>query len=194
MRTVWLLSIRAALGVALALTACRSSPPPAADGPPVASTGAVDQAALNQGYSLLYGLVASTAKVDMILMLKSASDPVKQVIRQIATESATARDRLKEMAEGDPALQLDLKALPGVEQATRQRIESTTTKALLTASGENFERRLLITQLSGMEYGAALAQSLVQLEGNPQRREALQAIATRFDALHQRVFTVLGAM
>jgi hypothetical protein len=171
----------------VAVLGCEAQPRPDV----AADAAVVVDPSLSQGYSLLHHLMSQQANVDKILILKSASDPVKTLVRAIAAESAQARDRLAELMRGDGQLKLGDTGLPALEQAARDRIEGATARSLLTSGGAAFQTRLLMTQQSATEYAAALAHSLAAREQQPQRREQLQQMAARFDELHTQVVALL---
>lgn len=152
------------------------------------ATGDVDarQAQLNDGYALLYDFVNQNQGVGTLLIIKSTPESTATLVREIAKASAEATTKLKAFAKQDPTLGYDQTGLPEVETASRKAISSATASALLTSSGEAFERQLLLSQIEGTNYGASLARVLIEYDDNPDRREWLKETADRFASLHQR--------
>lgn len=147
---------------------------------------------LSHGYSLLYSLVSKQSNLDKVLILKSASEPTKQLIKRIAQASAAAKKQIEELAKLDPALVLNDEGLPAIESATRAAIESATSKQLLFG-GDSFELRLLLTQVEATRYGAALARQLAAADPDPARVSWLESFAQQYEDLNRDVIARLAA-
>src|ERR1041385_5398082 len=146
---------------------------------------AQEELSLNDGFTLLYELMVKESDVDKILILRNASPPTQNVIHQIASMCATARDHLDAFAKVHPLLRLDHHDLPKAEVDTREAIKWATTKKLLL--GVECELKLVLTQVSATEYAAFLAQTLADQDKDEQRKAWLVEMAKIFQSLHQKV-------
>ncbi|MEE2908067.1 MAG: hypothetical protein VX527_09590 [Planctomycetota bacterium] len=177
----------AALGAALVMPGC--STPRAGRLP--ASAGS--NAEFDAGFTLLHQLLASEARVDGILMLKSAGPGTELLLKDIAEACVEMRDQLDDMAHADPTLTREASGLPMIESVARDGIASDTTLALLGADSQDFEFLMLLSQEKAMSYGRHLAQSLAASDPNPERAEAFKVMASRMAGFHKRVMDSLIA-
>ncbi len=146
----------------------------------------------NEGYSLLYRLLSDEGNVDKILYVKSADKPIADFIKEIAATYRDSAEQLKRFQESDPALDVKMKlVLPEIDEKARGAIAFATAKELLTSSGEEFERRLLLTQVSATNYGTHLSRVLLDRETDPQRKAYLENLAERCGDFHERVIALL---
>ncbi len=163
---------------------CANSPPPI--------RGTVDER--SQAMSLAWDLLADERKVDGLLVIKSADSSIAELLKEIATACGEAADRLEAIAEAQE-VPLDDSGLPPAEVRVRAEIASATTRELLFTSGATFERRILLTQVEALGYGAALlAEVSGQLEaaGLASEAEAVAADGNRLASLRKRVVDLLA--
>ena len=172
--------------IGVSLASCAVSP----DLPTMANE---QQRQLTEGYSLLYELVSKQSQVDSLFVLKTASKPCVQVVTQIAQASKDASARISSICDDDPMLVLDRASLPRVESATRDAIESATSKALLFA-GSDFEVRLLLTQYEATRYGSHLAGELAATDPNTSRGQWLEEFADQYAQLNESVFKLIQGL
>jgi hypothetical protein len=144
----------------------------------------------NEGYSLLYKLMDQESDVSKILIIKHASSPVADVIKEIASTCGFAKKGLDLFHEKDN-LNLKMADLPEIEQKTRLAIASTDTKQLLTSSGKTFEHRLLLTQVEAMNYASHMAKVLHDQETDPLRKQFLATLSQHCATLHDKVIDLL---
>jgi hypothetical protein len=169
----------------LLLTSCQaaSAPPLTTTDPPIDPN--------NAGYSLLYGLLCQQQDVDKALWLHKVDPAAAAAIKEIARTCGEARRQLEALTHGDASLQLKSQPLPKVEQETRDAIESTETRVLLTSTGDTFRLRLLLTQNKSMEYASHLAGVLARSEKNHGRREYLETLSRKLDVLNDKMIHLL---
>lgn len=170
-RIHWLLIL------AIGLPACQAAQPvnQSADGQPVINTE------LTHGYTMLHKLVEQLAQVDGILVLKSATDDTKSVIKSVAVTSGNAKKQIEQFARDDATISLDDSGLPEAEIAVREAIKGDQTKALLF--GDKFEIRLISSQIRGCDYGEALANYLAKSDENEARSKAMKELSETFKNL-----------
>lgn len=147
---------------------------------------------VNQGYTLLYTLLDKDADVDKILLIKSADPRTEALIREIAAVCRAAIQRLRAFARDDPHLRFDSPSVPVVEQATRDAIESTVAKDLLSSWNEAFEVKLLLSQADAIGYGAHLAMTLRKFDTDGPRRAWLEQLSENLKLLYARVVARLA--
>jgi hypothetical protein len=177
----------AVLLAACVLTGCQS--PKAMQ----SSGGGAPQSTRNNSYSLLHQLLDDEKDVSLLHFIKSEHPDVKNLIKRIATTSATGAALLEKFAKDDPAIKLDDISLPPGEVVTRDAIASTKEKELLSQTGDKFELTLLLTQTEALSYGWHLAVVASIYEPNPDRARALVGIGVDMDNLYHEVFALLLA-
>ena len=148
---------------------------------------------LTSGYSLLHELVAKQSSVDKILLIKSASEPTVELIRAIALASDEAQKQIRTYADQDARIELGHADLPGVEQATRDAIESVTAGKLIF-DAERFELDLLLTQYEATKYGYFLARQLAKLDPDDRRRQWLGRFSESYQKLYDQTVTRISQL
>lgn len=168
----------------LATIGCSSAPP--------AIHGTVDER--SQAMALAWAVLSDERKVDGILIVKSADPAIAALLKEIATASGEAADRIETIAAAQ-GIPLDETGLPAAEMRVRGAIAASTTRELLFSSGPIFERRLLLTQIEALGYASALlAEIALELEaaGFDSDAEAVAADGTRLLALRKRVVDLIA--
>ena len=167
--------------IPLFLSAC--STPPQALKPGVPDQVVVER---NQVESLLYDLVKSEKDVSGILVIKKVDPAVGALIKEIAGFCAAMQKQLDAFAKLDPSLRLDQIGLPPMETRTRDSIAGATSRELLFNSGRQLEVRLLLTQISALDYGFHLAKVAGERDEDPARQKVLKEWSKSFGALRER--------
>jgi hypothetical protein len=73
----------------------------------------------NQGYGILYGLMTDERKVDGLLVIKHADEPLGSTVKEIAAASRAAKDKLDSFKTAQSRIVFDEPDLPKVEQESR---------------------------------------------------------------------------
>jgi len=128
------------------------------------------------GYALLHGILGQERHVSKLLVIKEERQALETVIDAIAETCGTAYERLEELAEASPRLDLSDDGLPVEEVRTRQAIAATRRDQLLAASGREFERQLLWAQNEALTYASHLADTLARSEPDPARLAFVRAL------------------
>lgn len=182
--------MRIKIGVGTALLAwvcgCQSV---ATDRPSTAATDAIELR--NNLYSLLYQLLSDERHVSKLLIIKRESRDLNHLIKRISDAAANGADHLKDFAKKEASLNLEVEGLPPGERAVRRAIAHTKRNQLLGSSGEKFERRLLLTQMEALNYGAHLARVAADNESAPARAEYLSTLSQTMKELHSEVLQLL---
>lgn len=148
-------------------------------------------AATGHGYALLHEILGQERQVSMLLVIKGERDALERVIEEIAAVSDAAYERLEELAEADPGLNLTDTGLPAEERKTRELIAATRQEQLLAASGGELELQLLLTQNEALVYAAHLADALARAEPDPERLAFVRALWKDLARLQQDVLALL---
>lgn len=147
----------------------------------------------NEGYSLLYDLMSKQKDVDKLLFIKKEKPDVGTVIERIAATCTNAAQKMESFRTEDPSLNLEVKSLPSVEEATRASIESQRTSELLFSAGKDFEVHLLLSQAEGISYGAHLAKVLAEEEKHNGRKEYMMHLSKELQDLHKGVLEIISS-
>jgi hypothetical protein len=154
---------------AVLLAACFGCADSRAPSPPRAATSA-------HGYALLHEILEQERQVSNLLIIKEERDDLEALIDAIAAVCDTAYDRLEELAEQPPRLELSDTGLPAEEVQTRQALAATHRAELLASSGQEFDLQLLWSQNEALMYAAHLADTLARSEPDPARLAFVQAL------------------
>ena len=171
--------------LAVLAAGCASEPPPPT---PAASDG---HELVSEGYSLMYDAASKLKFGDELLLVKIEADPVDEIISDISTYAADLQDQFEELAERDPVVKLDLDLLPAMEVMTRDSVAGERVPDLLSRSGKDFERLLLLTQSGTLNQSRHLARVMVDTETNPERKALWLGIQARLDHLYDRTVSLL---
>ena len=178
-----------ALAVLWALSGCVTSESRGKEGAPTT----VKASELNEGYALLYDLLAKEKQSSLLSLIKKESPELKSLLERIAKTSKATATELEVLAEMNPPLALKATNLPRLEQTARESIEKQTSKELLKSDGMGLELNMVSSQLAGMNYATHLARSLALVETNPLRKAFLQRTDRRFSDLHAQAYKMLLA-
>jgi hypothetical protein len=179
--TQWLLPIAIAVGMS-ACSATKQQPVPVTDG----------HRTVAEGYSLLYGTTSQQKDLKKLLSLKFESDAVDTLISELADYTGELSAQLEDMARRYPALTVDKQFLPVVEVKTREAISQETTAEFKSTKGKDFERRLLLNQLTALGQEKNMAKVMVELETAEERRAFWRKTQQRFETLHGKVWRLLS--
>jgi hypothetical protein len=168
---------------AACLVACAGPPPPAAPAAPAA----------RNGYALLFEILGQEKDVSKILVIHGERDEVQALIDEIAETTGAACDRLEELGEADPHLNLKDTGLPSAEVATREAVKDTRTKLLVTDSGKEFELQLLLAQNEALSYSSHLAEVLARAEPDADRLAFVRQLYKDLSRLQQELLALVRA-
>jgi hypothetical protein len=173
------------LACCLAATGCAATAPP-----PPGSGGAFRER--NEGYSLLYKLMKDESDVGQLFILKSASPPVTDLVKEVGNACQGFKKQLDNFAAADREIRFDMTDLPRAEQESRDRIAGGQTRALLFSSGREFEVTLLVTQIQAMDYAASLSKAIEGHEDNADRKKFLTDLSARCATYHDQLVKMLA--
>lgn len=185
--TIWAAAI---LG---GLVGCRT---PVLDGPRDVDdppTSGAASTSLDHGYTLLLDLLRDEARVDQALLVKSPRGEIEDLLREIARQALSDRQRIETMLDADPSIRPGATGLPAIELDARNRIRNRETPGLLLAGGRNFETRMLLTQQKALQYLWAISKSLSVADPDRTRAAELRAMSARWSVLEDRARKWLAA-
>ena len=137
--------------------------------------------------SLLYELLGDEKNVSKILIIKHSSEELRQIIKAISETAAHNHQKLEQLAQIDPDLNLLAMRLPPGEKAVRDAAAKTEEHELLFSSGKEFEFNLLLTQAQALNYGSHLAKVAAEHSSRPDEIQEFNSISRALDNLYQQV-------
>jgi len=146
---------------------------------------------LSYGYALLYEMVRTQRFADKILLVKSESDEVKRIVGRIADHAADDKTRLEQIARDYPAIRIDSDVLPEVQVNMLHSLEKEQVKDVLSKSGKDFERTLIIVLVGFVQQERHLARAMVDAETDANRRRFWTDTQRRFDAEYADALALL---
>ena len=160
-------------------------------GPKDAAPTSVTASDVNEGYALLYEVVAKQKQTNLLSYIKKETPELKALLERISETSKATASELEALAKGAPPLNLTLTQLPRMERAARESIEKETRKEILESKGVDLEFTMASSQLSGLNYAAHLARSLAAVETSAPRKAFLQRTARKYSELHDQVYKMM---
>jgi hypothetical protein len=177
-------------GVMLVTGGCLSdsgqAPPPK---PPSENGGMFRE--VNEGYSLLHGLMDDESNVSKIFIIKSASEPTKGLIKEIALACDDAKKQLDQFPYKNNRIEFDVPDLPKLEKESRDLESKADEKTLLGSSGKEFELQLILTQMQAMGYAVNLCKAIESHEQDPGRQAFLNNLQKQCQDFHDRLVGML---
>lgn len=167
---------------------------PPAPAPPTGPVSArsVDATTRNNACALLDDLLGDEKNLGKILIVKRESPELKRLVKDISETASRGAKLLQSLAKNDPSLRLEDLGLPPGEQAARKAIARRTRYELLHASGVEFERRLLLTQVQALNYARHLAAVVAENEPQPAHAREFADLSAQFQHLHEQATTMLA--
>jgi hypothetical protein len=165
---------------------------PAKELPPAQQSPAPSPTTRDEGYSLLYKLLADEKDVSKLLLIKKESAQIRDLIKEISRITGEAQKRLEKFASGNSQINLKLHSLPVAEEMTRDSIEKARAKALLRSRGAEFELQLLLSQLEALNYGEHLARFIINQESSSERAAFLKDLELKLRDLYSRGLAMLS--
>ncbi|HEY1172190.1 MAG TPA: hypothetical protein VGH19_12525 [Verrucomicrobiae bacterium] len=178
------------LGLATVLVAgCKSTPPEPEVKPE--TTRLPKRTVRSNCYSLLHDLLGKQRHLSKILIIKQESPALKDLIKRIADTSARGDDLIKNFAQLDQGISLEMLLLPPGETATRDAIADTRTQELLHSSGKEFKANILFTQSESMGYAWHLCKVAAVYEPNAEWSRQLKELSQDFKVLQHEVVSMI---
>ena len=178
------------LGAAGLMAGCASSQTPDTPTPPSHNGGMFRER--NEAYSLLSKLMEDDEDVSKIFILKSASEPVKGIIKEIAAACDTAKKQLDSFPQTNNRIEFDVPDLPKLEQKSRDLESRIDAKELLTSSDGEFEVRLIFSQAQAMGYASNLCAALVSVEDDEGHKKFLTDLSKQCGDFRNRLLGMLA--
>ncbi len=154
--------------------------------------------ARDAGYSVLRKMLGDEQHLKTLRVAKSVvtlnnvSDPTRRLIDDIAAASSTGLDRLDGIAALKPRISFDSSCSSMLDRAMLDPMRLSTAKDLLMASGDEFEIRLVVSQVQALRMISELAGELRDLDPNVQRQVWLQELSGQYAALYKRAVASLS--
>jgi hypothetical protein len=166
--------------------------PIAALAPARGSEASAHQDKLNGGYYLLDHVAEDETQLPLIFVVKTAPPELKNYADQISRTAKETVAAIKKMQDGDASLQFDRNPLPAIERDTRDSIKADKQHQLLFgATGSEFVRALLVSQIEASTYASNLAKVLAGQEDDPGRIKTLQHLSAQWLVRRNEAFRLL---
>ena len=149
---------------------------------------------LNFEYAKLYKAVSTLRLQDELLLIKFESDETEALIEQIAAFGSRAKKELEDLRKADSSISFDDTGRTALshEASKRQRKDRLKAYAPLTgASGADFERMLLMGQLSILYPLRFRVEVMADAETSAARSKYLRNMHKELDRLYVRTSKLL---
>jgi len=149
------------------------------------------------GYRALKKLLGDEKRLKTFRIVKDVvtigetSRPSATLIDDIATTSSSSLEEMDKLATLEPRIMLDK---PGPTQLGGEILDAlrvATAKDLITASGEEFEASLIISQAQVLRMISLLLKELSELDPNTTRQAWLEGLADKYEGFYQRAIARL---
>ena len=107
---------------------------------------------LDHGYGTLIALLRDEARLKQILIIKSPTAGMADLLRRISDQAKNDARRLELLFAEDPMVDISSTGLGVIETDVRRRIADDEATALIFAGGRAFELRILLTQDKAASY------------------------------------------
>ncbi|MGB5474407.1 MAG: hypothetical protein WBQ78_13155 [Gammaproteobacteria bacterium] len=150
------------------------------------------------GYAVLKKLlddeqhVKTLRIVKSIITLSKASDPTAELIDDIATVSARGLDDLETLVALRPAINLDTSSQEQLGSDIFNALRVATARELITATGDDFELSLVLSQIQALRLIGQLLKEIQELDPNPKRQAWLAHLASDYETLYSRAVARLS--
>ena len=151
----------------------------------------VDLMTRNNSLALLDELLDDEKNVHLLLVIKSASPELKQLVKTISKTANEGSKMIKAFKKADPGLNLPGNGLPPGEKAAREGLSQTKEHDLLHSKGPELELQLLLTQAEALGYGAQLALDVAANDSQPDRSRQFARLSEQLKLLHEQVIGML---
>jgi len=152
------------------------------------------RAILNEGYSLLYHDLSGLSRVHLIFFVKTESEAVRKVTREVTDYAKTLGKKLEYVAKNYPAVNLNLDPVPVMEERTRKAMIKDRLRSVAPVvglKGESFNRRMLQTLEGALNHNRFLCKVLAEEEPEPSLKQILANAQAEFDRLYAKVLDLL---
>ena len=150
-----------------------------------------DLVARNNSLSLLEELLNEEKGLSYILIIKSASPQLKQLVKNISKTASAGAKLIAAEKKQDAGLRLAGNGLPPGEKATREKISKIKEHDLLHSKNAEFELQLLLTQVEALSYGAQLALTAADNDPQTSRARKFASLSGQLSLLHEQVVAML---
>jgi hypothetical protein len=149
---------------------------------------------LSEGYSILYRDAGNFDLAKLILYVKSESDAVEKVVKEVAEFGDQLKKDLERIAKDYPGVRIDLDPLPEMEKRKRTAISVGRAKyfaPIVGKGGREYERTVLIGYSNGLNHERHLCKVMAEAEPDAGLKKFLLDTEKRYEVLYERVMTLL---
>ncbi|MEZ5542832.1 MAG: hypothetical protein R3F42_12435 [Pseudomonadota bacterium] len=163
--------------------------------PQPAPTG---NAARDDAYRVLHTLLRDERYIKALRIIKdtitfqASTAATASLIDDIATLSSRSLDQIDKLAALDPAIDLGAATADRFGSKILDALRVATARDLITASREDFEVNLVVSQTQALRVISQLLEELQALDTNHRRQTWLADLAAKYEALYRRAVARLA--
>ena len=147
---------------------------------------------LNGGYFLLHKLCHDESQLPLLLTVKDTPKEIETFVDKISKMAKESLADLDRIQEHDKSLDFDRNPLPKIERDVRDSIAGEKQHQLLFgATGPEFARALLVSQIEASSYAENLTKVLAGQEKDTDRSKILSRLSEKWRAIHEEAFALL---
>jgi hypothetical protein len=147
---------------------------------------------MDGGYYLLEHVSNEESNVHLLFMVKDAPDEISTFADQLSKTADETKASLEYLQDKYPTVHFDDNPLPQIERDVRASIRDDKEHQLLFgATGTDFVRAFLITQIEASTYAINLSKVLADQETNPHRAKILRQISTKWLGMRDQAYRLL---
>jgi type I site-specific restriction-modification system R (restriction) subunit len=149
---------------------------------------------LSEGYSMLYQDARKLDASDLILLVKSESEPMKKLVTSVSEMGEKLTKDLERIAKDYPGVRIDLDPLPEMEKRKRMAVGMTRAKEfapVVGKGGREYERTVLLSFANGLNHERHLCKVMAETEPDASLKKFLLDTETKYAALYKAAMTLL---
>jgi hypothetical protein len=149
---------------------------------------------LSEGYSILYQDAKKFDASDLVLLVKSESEPMKKLLNSVGAMGDELKKDLERIAKDYPGVRIDLDPLPVMEKRKRLAVGMTRAKEfapVVGKGGREYERTVLLSVSNGLNHERHLCKVMAEAETDAGLRKFLLETEKKYDALYEDVMELL---
>ncbi len=163
-----------------------------ASGRQVSSAEEVNPKQRAEGYFGVVEVLEQQKSLDKLLILKKPTANIQKYMKEMSDYSQKVLDELKKWNEGSQKLIAKESQAPPFEKNVRGSIQSSQKKQLILSGAENFELRLLLSQVQASDYLSHAFEFLMDEEPSDSRKAQLEKHKKTFEKFNDRAITILA--
>lgn len=149
---------------------------------------------LSEGYSILYSDAGKFDASDLVLLVKSESEAMKNLVSSISEVGDGVKKDLERIDRDYPGVRIDLDPLPEMEKRKRRALGLSRAKEfapVVGKGGREYERTVMMSFANGLNHDRHLCKVLAEAETDAGLQKFLLETEKKYDALYEKVMALL---